>query len=845
LLRRYRLAAGLTQEALAERAGLSVPGLSALESGKRQAPYRHTVAALVTALGLTSSEAAALQAAVVRVRPQASTAPAPRGEDAAPDGTALTLLPEPPAARSNLPVQPTSFIGREREQAEVAALLGRAPLVTLMGAGGCGKTRLALAVAAMVLEDYPDGVRLVELAALADPTLVPQAVVQALGLREQPGCTPLEMLTSSLKHRGVLLVVDNCEHLVGACAELATALLRSCPQLRLLATSREALEVAGEALYRVPSLSMPDLDQLPPLDRLARYEAVQLFLERAQARRADFALSSRNAGAVAQVCAQLDGIPLAIELAAARVASLPVEAIAARLDDRFRLLTGGPRTALPRQRTLRATLDWSWDLLDAQEQILLRRLSVFVGGCTLGAAEAVGSGDGVAEAEVLDRLAALVGKSLVHAAADGEPRYRLLETVRQYGTERLAEAGELEEMRQRHAAYYLTLGLEAMPHLYRAEQIAWMDRLDLELDNLRGALAWCVERGQAGEQEATRRGLMVAGRIIHFYQRGHIHEGQAWLTRLFVLPGATARTLERAVGLRAAGLLAALVGDSAGGQALAEEDVAICKELGDHWETAFALFALGIVRSIWPRPGTADVAYRCANLQEARTLLEGAADRYGINETLIGATLAYLGLGSLASGDLEKAQAELTQGLVRLQGTGERYFAQVALRRLAELARARGDLAGARRFLAQALSLAEAMLDNYGSVLTLIVLGDMAVAARDPGTAHGYYVRAISALGNADFNYSSAQAVAALAALALEVGEPRRALCLVSATLALSGAMGVTPVPAVRARLQQVRADAEQGLHPEDREAAWAEGQAMTLEQLVAEAQADGQVGAT
>jgi transcriptional regulator with XRE-family HTH domain len=391
------MAAGLTQEELAERAGLSVPGLSALESGKRQTPYRHTVTVLATALSLSPAETARLQAAVVRVRGTGGPAPVPRGEDVPPGRTVLALVPESPAARSNLPVQPTSFIGREREQAEVMTLLGRAPLVTLTGAGGCGKTRLGLTVAAQLMEHYRDGVWLVELAALADSSLVPQTVVRALGLQEQPGRSPLETLSSYLKHRCLLLILDNCEHLVGASAELATALLRSCSQLRLLATSREALEVAGEALYRVPSLTVPDLDHLPPPEGFRLYEAMQLFVEWAQARRADFALNSRNARAVAQVCVRLDGMPLAIELAAARVGALPVESIATRLDDRFRLLTGGPRTALPRQQTLRATLDWSHELLSLPEQTLLRRLAVFAGGWMLEAAEAVCAGQVVAE----------------------------------------------------------------------------------------------------------------------------------------------------------------------------------------------------------------------------------------------------------------------------------------------------------------------------------------------------------------------------------------------------------------------------------------------------------------
>jgi non-specific serine/threonine protein kinase len=525
-LRRYRLAAGLTQEELAERAGVSVKGLSLLESGKRQTPYRHTVTLLATALGLSSAEAARLQAAVVRARtPVTAGAHTAGADDTATGETGVQPLPAPPEPRGNLPVQPTSFIGREREQADVLALLDRAPLVTLTGAGGCGKTRLALTVAGSLLPEYPDGVWLVELAALVDPILVPQTVARVLGLQEQPGRTPLEMLTSYLKHRRLLLVVDNCEHLVGACADLAATLLRSCPQLRLLATSREALEVAGEALYRAPSLSMPDLAQLPSPDRLTQYEAVQLFLERAQARRADFTLTARNAQAVAQVCVRLDGMPLAIELAAARIGVLPVESIAARLDDRFRLLTGGPRTTLPRQQTLRATLDWSHDLLSRPEQALLRRLAVFAGGWTLEAAESVCAGDVVVEGEILDLLSALVNKSLVQAeGADSHHRYWLLETLRQYTLERLEAMGEEAAVQDLHLAYFLALAEEAEPQLRGPAQGCWLDRLEVEHDNLRLALGWALER------HAEDGGLRLAGALWGFWSyRGHLAEGQGWL----------------------------------------------------------------------------------------------------------------------------------------------------------------------------------------------------------------------------------------------------------------------------------------------------------------------------
>src|SRR5713226_5481995 len=373
--------------------------------------------------------------------------------------------------------------------AAVKQLLSSTALLTLTGSGGCGKTRLALQVAADLLEEYADGVWLVELAPLADPALVPQTVASALGVRDAPGRPLTATLTDYLRSKSLLLVLDNCEHLLEAGAQLADALLRSCPRLRLLASSREGLGIGGEQTYRVPSLSLPDARHLPPLERLRDFEAVQLFADRARLSQATFAVTQANALSVAQVCQRLDGIPLAIELAAARVKALSVEKLNERLDDMFRLLTGGSRTALPRQQTLRALIDWSYDLLSPSEGALLRRLSVFAGGWTLEAAEAVCAGEGVEEWEVLDLLTSLVEKSLVlYEERGGEGRYRLLETVRQYARDRLLEAGEAEAVRGRHLGFVLRLAEEAEPKLSGPEQVVWLDRLEAEHDNLRAAL---------------------------------------------------------------------------------------------------------------------------------------------------------------------------------------------------------------------------------------------------------------------------------------------------------------------------------------------------------------------
>jgi predicted ATPase len=343
----------------------------------------------------------------------------------------------------NLPLQLNSFVGRGREMAEIETLLADRRLLTLTGPGGSGKTRLALAVTSEVAEWFGDGVWLVELASLSDPDLLPQAVASVLGVRETPSAPLVDALVAYLEPRNVLLVLDNCEHLIEACASLAEALLRRCPDLRVLATSREALGVAGETLFAVPPLTLPDPHRPSGVEGLPRYEASRLFVERARAVKPDFSLSEENAMAIAQICYRLDGMPLAIELAAARIRVLSVEQISTRLDDSFRLLTGGGRSMLARQRTLRATMDWSYGLLDPQEKELFRRLAVFAGGFTLGEAEAVCAGEGLGRGEVLDLLTSLVDKSLVLVAErDGEARYRLLETVRQYASEKLDRAGE-------------------------------------------------------------------------------------------------------------------------------------------------------------------------------------------------------------------------------------------------------------------------------------------------------------------------------------------------------------------------------------------------------------------
>jgi len=423
-----------------------------------------------------------------------------------------------PAARHNLPHQLTSFVGRRRELDEGRRRLCRTRLLTLTGPGGSGKTRLALEIAAEGLGDFPHGVWLVELASIAEPALVPPAVAQALDLLVEGGQTAQRVLNEHLRDKSLLLILDNCEHLVAACAELAERLLQAAPGLRLLATSREPLGVAGENSYPVPALTVPDAGQRATPDTLVQSEAV----------RPDFALTEGNAAAVAQICRRLDGIPLALELAAARTRALTAEQIAARLDHRFGLLTGGSRTAPPRQQTLRGAIDWSYELLSDPERALLRRLSAFSGGWSLEAAEHVSRAP-----EALDLLSQLVSKSLVlsEQRPDQEGRFRMLETIREYAQEKLVEAGETEAAQDRHLAYYVSLAEEAAPELRRHGQVHWLNRLDQENDNLRAALAWAVQRDQA------EPALRLAGALGDYWtMRGYLVEGHRWLEAALSLP---------------------------------------------------------------------------------------------------------------------------------------------------------------------------------------------------------------------------------------------------------------------------------------------------------------------
>ena len=591
-LKRQRRALDLTQEELADQIGCALVSLHKIESGERR-PSKQVAERLAQVLHIPPAEQTAF-IAYARAT-YADTAPAPPETTAVPaDDGPWQAAPASPSAvpvrRHNLPRQLTSFVGREREIVEVTHLLTGTCLLTLTGAGGSGKTRLALRVVEGLVEDYPDGVWWVDLARLSDPELLPQAVAGGLGLRPEGSQPVVDQVAAYLQRRHLLLLLDNCEHLIGACAAFAEAFLRTAPKLTILATSREPLGIAGETLYRVPTLQVADPQHLPPLDELAQVEAVRLFRDRAAAAQVGFALTAAVAGPVAEICERLDGMPLAIELAASRVKLLPVDELCVRLDDRFRLLTGGSRTALPRHQTLRATLEWSHALLSEEERTLFRRLAVFAGGWDLEAAEAVCATGGL-EGQVLDLLAGLVDKSLAVAGWQGKAgRFSMLETMRHYARERLAESGEAAAVQQAHADYCLDLAERAEPKLFNPEQDVWLARLEDEHNNLCEAYAWM--RGL----EDPQPGLRLCGALWRFWEiRGHLAEGQAWLAALLRRATAGTGTAVRASALLAAGVCDYYVSDGARAAAQLGEGLNLFRSSGDRQGMAHALYYQGLL----------------------------------------------------------------------------------------------------------------------------------------------------------------------------------------------------------------------------------------------------------
>jgi predicted ATPase/class 3 adenylate cyclase/Tfp pilus assembly protein PilF len=725
--------------------------------------------------------------------------------------------------RHNLPPQLTSFVGREKEIARIKDLLGRSRLVTLTGSGGVGKTRLAIQVAEQAYPHYPHGVWFVELASLSSPDLVPQALAAVFGLREDKGRSPLDQVVEYLGTRQLLLVLDNCEHLVETCAHLAHRLLHACPEIRILASSREGLGIDGELAYALPSLSSPDPLQLPPPEVLSQYEAVQLFAERARAVLPDFEITQANAHGIAQVTRRLDGIPLAIELAAARVKVLRVEQIADRLDECFRLLTGGSRTALPRHQTLRALIDWSYGLLSAVERVLLRRLAVFSGGWTLEAAEIVCSSmtehdtgiDGEAAsqpspeslhpADVLDVLTQLINKSMVVAnrGQGEETRYYLLETIRQYAREKLLESGESERLRSRHLEFFLAFAERAEPELWRADQKRWLDRLQEEHDNLRSALEWTIGRQAEGSAEA---GLKILIALEEFWWvRGHWSEARSWLAKVLDHPRLSKDSAVFGRGVNLAAWLAFWQGDFA----LAHNRFELAQDTGnvldDKRVIADALRGLGAL------------AFYQNQFSEARTYSERSLElfRETSNQPRIAAVLRGLGNLAMREGQSEQAQACFQESLRILRDLGGRIGIATTLKSLGEFYFLEGHLDQARPHFEESLAIYRDTGDRFGIAVLTAFLGDLHRYTGDLEQAGSYYEQALSLHGEIGDKIGSGYMLCALGFVALrrrDIDAARRMFedCLAIAletgehgsfALALTGLAGVDENAEMAARL--------------------------------------------
>jgi predicted ATPase/DNA-binding CsgD family transcriptional regulator len=698
-----------------------------------------------------------------------------------PEARAGSAPAHPERPPGNLPLELTSFVGREREVAEVERLITINRLLTLTGPGGCGKTRLALAVAFEVVEGFADGVWWVALASLSEPELVPQAVASTLGVREAPGRSLSELLVEHLKTRKLLLVVDNCEHLIDTCAALAGTLLRACPDLRILATSREVLGVAGEVSWPVPSLSLPDPEHRRSTEELARYEAVKLFCERAKAVAPSFELTDKNATAVARVCHRLDGVPLAIELAAARVRVLSVAQISARLDDCFRLLATESRMADPRHQTIRATIDWSFELLSREERVLFRRLSVFAGGFTLETAEAVCAGEDIEAHEVLDLLSHLVEKSLVLVAEQqgGEgARYRLLETVRRYGWEKLSESSGAERVRERHARYYLYLAEEAVQEL--REQEAWLQRLERDHDNLRTALSWAL-----GGRE-TELGLRLAAALWPFwYTHGYLSEGRGSLEAAISGSG-SATTHAKAGALNGAGYIALFQGEYEAAKGFLKRSLVIYRQLEDEEGIASSLIYLGFLAVLSQR-----------DLESIPTLYEEAASLESEikDQRVAGNLLILSGLRAISQGDLERGAVLNEQGLV--------LFREIQ------------DVQGIGHCLNN-LGLLAVMQHEYDNASTL--LRENLRIARE-----------------SDYKLAIQYSLFGLGMAAAALGQPARAARLWGAEEAMTEAFGIQITPMARSTTgyDGYLATARSRLDEAAFSAAWSEGRAMSAEEAI------------
>jgi predicted ATPase/DNA-binding XRE family transcriptional regulator len=826
LLRQHRLAQGLTQDALAERAGLSAHGIQKLERGSTR-PYRETAERLSRALELTGQD---------KTQFKEAARPTPRRRMSAASGTQSIGS----SLQHNIPLQTTRFIGRQDDLAKIRERLREVRLLTITGSGGCGKTRVALEVARGLVGEFADGVWLIDLAPLSDPSLIWHVLATTLKIREEPGRSVQAAVADFVRNRSIFIVLDNCEHLIDVCAATVDILLREAPSLRVLATSRELLGIAGEAAWRVRSLTVVGPDALADssVETVRASEAAQLFVDRARLLNPEFEVTNGNARAVAQICQRMDGIPLAIELAVARLASMNTEDLAGRLDQRFRLLTGGYRTAVRRQQTLEATIDWSYELLSEPERALVRSLSVFAGGWSLQAAEAVGTPAVGSENDVAELLDHLVRKSMVvveevRGADPANTRYRFLETIRQYAEEKLVYCNEAEAARTRHADWYVRLAEEAQEGIESANYRLWCERLELELDNLRVALTW-----SAAQAPGDDRLLHLAGLLGRFWRdRGHMQEAIDWLEAAMggVQPTASL-TADRVRVLSWLGILYAYSAHVTRARALLEQAASEARTVEHLRLRSLSLRHLGLVH------------FGSCEYQRAGELFDEALDasRAAASKREIAWNLGVMAANQIQqAGDHGTAMRLLEESIATGRESGDLVPVVYSTIILGHMLAGEGNTARAREVVDGAVAIARRIDARDLMPHLLVLLGDVATREADWEAADDLYGKALRLSSAAASRGRMAHTVLKFACLRSAQDEHQDAVRLLGALSRVDHRFdrGLSPeIGALVVDEQAIIEASRAALGDREFANAWAEGESLTLEQVSSEILRDASV---
>ncbi|HEY0069075.1 MAG TPA: tetratricopeptide repeat protein [Chloroflexia bacterium] len=831
-LKKRRKDLDLTQLDLADRVGCSPFAIQKLEAGTRR-PSRQIARLLAGELGVPEREQSAFirfargvpSGADEEERAEATLSAAPHDE---PPATTQDTAPAP----ANITLPMTRILGRQEEIGRIDGLLAKAGvrLLTITGPGGVGKTRLATEVALGQVGQFSDGVCFVPLAPVRDSGLVAATIAEALGIKDMGDQPLLDTLRQRLHDRQMLLVLDNFEQVMPA-ATLVIDLLESAPRLKVLVTSRAALNLRGEQQVPLSPLPLPDLSpaHANEIPDLLGYPSIQLFVERAQSINPAFALAEENAAAVAAICARLDGLPLAIELVAARSKLLSPRALLSRLDNRLALLKGGPQDMPARHQTLRDTIAWSYDLLDEAERALFARMGAFVGGFTLAAAEAVCNAYGDLQCAVLEGIESLLDKSLIRQAATSqdEARFTMLETIREYALEQLEQLGEVEGLRLLHAEYYLALTERAEPELRGPQQVSWLDRLEQELDNLRAALRWTLDHDRA--EMAAR----IAGGLWHFwYVRGYLSEGRKWMEEALVRGGEGLPLEVRWWVLHGAGRLAMGQSDYSQATALLNEGLETARQLGDAERTARSLYQLagvGMYRG--------DYEESWALQEEALALYQATDSRWNA-----AASIGFMGTLALYQGDFEQANAFLRKSIAQLRELGEHWYVALELASLCHAVRRQGDLEQAEALAKESIAIFRELGDKRGMDVALLCLADVARYRDDYAQARSLYREALDLITKMGDRHFIGLNLIGLAFLSLAEGQPERTARIFGAVEALRERAGSIMVPpADQAEYDRALVAMHSHLEEPVLKAAWDQGRSLPLEQVIDDAlSADG-----